>query len=641
MLALLATTGVAHAQQAEWTPARPQPTTPQPGPRAILIRNAEADPGAPPFALVDQYGRVQRYVEPTPGVDLEAHVGKQVRVAHDTGKTLLATQLDLPDELRQLSSTATPARFQPPERLARLERPSRNPIRHDRLRRVQFAGEDVDPGEAEPLDLDAVIAEQDRAAESAAADSLPAPGGVEDRLEPIAADPYVSGEEYVTGDYTGEVVHDDDCPHCRQRYRAKIVDSAPAGGSCNCNDCQKTRQSHAACSCNRCRNAAWCGPTCCPPSRRGFYGRAEYLLWWFDDMETPPLVTQNTAPNRPDFDTTGTTPIYGGEILDNARNGLRFTAGAWLDNERDFAIEGDLLFFETETEVFSAGDPAGGGTVAIGRPFYDIAPVIDGLPTTPQENVQLITLPGTVGGTVGVVSRSEFESAGLRLRTGICCREIGGCGSGCNSCGPIAGRGQGRPSAVSRVDFIGGYRYASLDESIGFNETATLLSTSQSITLNESFATDNDFHGVDLGFIYEWEARRWAIELVSKIALGVTDQEVRINGSTTSEGVTTSGGLLAQSTNIGAYSRDRFSMLPELSARVAYRITPQLRASVAYSLLYWSSVVRPGDQIDYTVDSRVIPPAVGDASTYRHPHFAFDDTAIWAHGFNFGLDYRY
>ncbi|MEO1496458.1 MAG: BBP7 family outer membrane beta-barrel protein [Planctomycetota bacterium] len=627
------------AQADDWSPARPSLNERTSGPRAILIRNAEADPGAPPYALVDQYGRVQRYVEPTPGVDLEAHVGQQVRVAHDTGMTLLASQLDLPDELRPLAAPSDrPARFVPPRRLTRLERSRRDP-----LRRVQFSTDDFSPTmnegpttdrlptEAEPIDLDAVIADQ-----AEATDRLPAPQ--DSRLEPIVSEPLSGG--YVGQAYDGEVVHAEDCPHCNKRYRAKIVDkSPPASGSCDCDQCQKTRT--AAGSFNRCRNQAWCGPTCNPPSRRGFYGRAEYLLWWFDDMDTPPLATQNTAPARPDFDTPGTTTIYGGEILDDARNGLRFTAGMWLDNERDFAIEGDVLFFETETEIFSAGDAAGGGTISIGRPFYDIAPVIGGVPTQPQENVQLITLPGTVGGVMGIVSRSEFESAGLRLRTGICCREIGGCQTGCGPCGALQGATRGRPSAISRIDFIGGYRYASLDESIAFNESVTLLSSAQSLTLNESFATDNDFHGVDLGFIYEWESRRWAIELVSKIALGVTDQEVRINGATTSEGVTTAGGLLAQSTNIGSYNRDRFSVLPELSARLAYRVTPRLRASVGYSLLYWSSVVRPGDQIDYTVDSRVISPPVGDPESFRHPHFAFDDTAVWAHGFNFGLDYNY
>ncbi|TWT47289.1 BBP7 family outer membrane beta-barrel protein [Botrimarina hoheduenensis] len=605
------------------------------GPRALLIRNADSDPGAPPYALADEFGRVRRYVEPTPGVDLERFVGTQVRVRHDTGKTLLATQLDLPDRLEPLASTTReerPARFTPARDAERLQ-----PLRRDRVRRVQFAEET--PTEADdPIVLEELIGDAAKPA-----DDLPAPARAKSKrqLEPIPTDSYDGPFDH----YEGEVIIDgedyahSDYQHGRGRYTAPIVDyDSP---SCDCDKCRGSRQVLAPATCRTCGGGGWCGPSCNPASRRGLYGRAEYLLWWFDGMDTPPLVTRNTEPNRPDLASPGTQVLYGGELLDDARSGLRFTLGAWLDDQRDFGIEGDYLFMETESEFYSAGDPDGDGIVSIGRPFYDIAPIIGGIPSTPRQNVQLVTLPEVVGGTVGVAARSEFESVGIRLRTGICCREVGcgGCNS-CSSCGPI-NSGGGRPTAISRIDFIGGYRYTSLDEFLSFSENATLLDSEQSLTLNESFAVDNDFHGVDLGFVYEWESRRWALELLSKIALGVTDQEVRINGTTTSNGVTSNGGLLAQSTNIGVYSRDQFSVLPELSARLAYRITPRLRASVAYSLLFWSNVVRPGDQIDFSVDSRVIEPAIGSPDTYRHPNFAFNDTSIWAHGFNFGLDYQY
>ncbi|TWT88169.1 hypothetical protein Mal64_16460 [Pseudobythopirellula maris] len=76
----------------------------QDGLLAILIRNPRTADGAPPFALTDDYGRVRRYVEPTPGVDLDASVGQRVRVRHDTGQTLLASQLELPQGLRPLAA---------------------------------------------------------------------------------------------------------------------------------------------------------------------------------------------------------------------------------------------------------------------------------------------------------------------------------------------------------------------------------------------------------------------------------------------------------------------------------------------------------------------------------------------------------
>jgi hypothetical protein len=68
------------------------------GPIARLILNPDPAPGAPPFALTDQSGAIQRYVEPVPGVDLTSHIDHVVVVRHDTGRTLLASQLELPQQ---------------------------------------------------------------------------------------------------------------------------------------------------------------------------------------------------------------------------------------------------------------------------------------------------------------------------------------------------------------------------------------------------------------------------------------------------------------------------------------------------------------------------------------------------------------
>ncbi|MEM6655794.1 MAG: hypothetical protein AAF596_08335 [Planctomycetota bacterium] len=62
---------------------------------AILIRNPRVTNGEPPYALTDQFGQVQRLVEPAVGINLDPYVGQIVAVRHDTGRTLLASQLDL------------------------------------------------------------------------------------------------------------------------------------------------------------------------------------------------------------------------------------------------------------------------------------------------------------------------------------------------------------------------------------------------------------------------------------------------------------------------------------------------------------------------------------------------------------------
>src|SRR6476646_4821985 len=69
---------------------------PRRAPMARLIQNPDQTDGAPPFALTDQTGTIQRYVEPVPGIELASHVGQVVTVRNDTGATLLASQLELP-----------------------------------------------------------------------------------------------------------------------------------------------------------------------------------------------------------------------------------------------------------------------------------------------------------------------------------------------------------------------------------------------------------------------------------------------------------------------------------------------------------------------------------------------------------------
>ncbi len=85
--------------------------------RAVLARlivNPDQTAGAPPFALTDQTGTVQRYVEPVPGIDLAAYVGQIVGVQNDTGTTLLASQLDLPRQpLRPLAANAPVGNYGP------------------------------------------------------------------------------------------------------------------------------------------------------------------------------------------------------------------------------------------------------------------------------------------------------------------------------------------------------------------------------------------------------------------------------------------------------------------------------------------------------------------------------------------------
>jgi hypothetical protein len=134
-----------------------------------------------------------------------------------------------------------------------------------------------------------------------------------------------------------------------------------------------------------------------------------------------------------------------------------------------------------------------------------------------------------------------------------------------------------------------------------------------------------------------------------KLGLGDMYQVVDIHG-TTSINPTVAGvaprffnsGLLALDSNSGTFSRNTFAVVPEVTLKVGYQVNDHLRAFIGYNFLYASNVVRPGDQIDTTLDENKIPPfSTAVPPGTPRPMVLFKTTDYWAQGFTFGLEWRY
>ena len=130
--------------------------------------------------------------------------------------------------------------------------------------------------------------------------------------------------------------------------------------------------------------------------------------------------------------------------------------------------------------------------------------------------------------------------------------------------------------------------------------------------MTDSFRTHNEFIGGQVGFDTSWRLGRLVFDLDTKVALGNTRQEVTING--TSEiiqgGVPTNlvqGGLLANSSNIGRYSHDAFSVIPEIELKMEYRCSPTVSLFASYDALIWQDVAMAGEQIPTSVDTTRVP----------------------------------
>ena len=75
--------------------------------------------------------------------------------------------------------------------------------------------------------------------------------------------------------------------------------------------------------------------------------------------------------------------------------------------------------------------------------------------------------------------------------------------------------------------------------------------------------------------------------------------------------------FFTQTTNIGQQTRNQFEVVPEVQVRGGYNVTSNLRLFAGYDFLYMSRVVRPGDQIDTTLNLTGNPAISGVGATFE------------------------
>jgi hypothetical protein len=201
------------------------------------------------------------------------------------------------------------------------------------------------------------------------------------------------------------------------------------------------------------------------------------------------------------------------------------------------------------------------------------------------------------------------------------------------------------------VSGLTGFQFVDLREEINFDESLVTPPTGSPqtfATLNDNFRTDNQFYGGQLGADLKLWSGNWVLDTRTIVALGFTDEHVRVSGFTnfTDTTGTTSvfqGGLLAQPTNIGTRHKDRFAVLPSLQVRASYFFTDHVSVSVGYTFMYLSDVVRPEDQIDRVINASILPSNTGPGSLVgpQRPAPLNNSSDFWAQGVDFGFAIRF
>jgi len=364
-------------------------------------------------------------------------------------------------------------------------------------------------------------------------------------------------------------------------------------------------------------------------SKDCFWFSAGYEMAWFRPWRlTTPLLTQGSqADAHPGaLGQPGTTILFGDQADFGRSDGVRLGLGASLDGGEHLYVE--LLgfyVFPNHVHVVASSDATGAPIIT--RPFFN---AVEG-----TERAFFTSNPGVASGTSFIDARSDL--LGAELNTRLACR----------------------PSDCLRFDLLAGFRFLRLHESLTIRDSLQALEpgvftflrnpvdAGDVITDVDSFKTVNHFYGAQLGAQATWEGKWLFASAFGKAALGVTDQEIDINGSsalfTPAQAFVAGGGILALPSNIGQHSRSVLGFVPEGGFTVGVKVTPHVRLTAGYSFLWWNAVVRPGAQIDRVVNPTMVPTdnSFGTLTGPARPAFRFADETFWIHTLTLGLDLHF
>jgi hypothetical protein len=369
------------------------------------------------------------------------------------------------------------------------------------------------------------------------------------------------------------------------------------------------------------------------PAAWRFWSRAEYLAWWIrGDHAAVPLVTTGPAgAARSGALGESTTAVLVGPNLDYRYNsGGKLFLGGWFDPTTTFGWEFTGFCLETHTTHEKAYSDRTDGSPVIARPFFNTL--------TGQQDAQVITTPrdvlgGRYLGGIGIFgdSRTWGGEANLLLHLA--------------------------DTPQSRWDLVGGFRYLGQKDQWRSDQSSTVLAPGtvgflgtsapapDIVSLRDYLETANNFYGAQLGVQGRLQSGPWSFDVATKVGLGTTQQHLEATGRTL---LTNSAGLSLYQPGglfvpgwLSSMNRGELSFISEVNLRLGYRLGERWVASVGYTFLFWSDVVRPAHQINPAVDPRQVPTSLSFNPLTPAPPFTLHSADFWAQGLTVGLEFRY
>lgn len=387
----------------------------------------------------------------------------------------------------------------------------------------------------------------------------------------------------------------------------------------------------------------------------------EYLLWEIKKNPLPiPLVTQGSLsdPIIGALGQSGTKIKLGKQHIDMGwMNGIQMTAGLWLTTSQQIGLEASYFFLPTTTRKKSLRTSGEIGSPSYAVPIYDVTGLW-GLNGVPGESIYLLpgpleAMPG-FHGDFNLKISSQFQGAQLNGIYTIVKRHL------------------------FLLNAITGFRWLQLKEHLKFRvSTHTVPNFPFGFSFadtKDSFKTDNNFYGGQIGIGAGYTSRRFDLKGVLQVGLGAILEAIHIRGSSeTSNGnlfyetkntanETLKGGIFAQKTNIGTHHRHVFAAVVDANIQASLKVLRYLELGAGYSFLWINALARPGKQIDRKINPTLT--ALADASREtvgtqqaptpfgmpgpaqpkqgaKKPEFSLKNSDFWVQGLTVGVTARF
>ena len=200
-----------------------------------------------------------------------------------------------------------------------------------------------------------------------------------------------------------------------------------------------------------------------------------------------------------------------------------------------------------------------------------------------------------------------------------------------------------------RIDFLAGYRFLKLSDNVRIYEQLVTVDPQGPLLVGTALEVTAVPEPLVIPWFRAWAAERDGEERLLCCCSGPRGPGKLLSPAQYFRGYRSRGPgpapspfcwrTVRQLSCLGKYTDHEFAVVPQAELRVGRRLTDHLRCLLGYSLLYWSQVVRAGNQINTTINSTQLPaPGLSPVSGGSIP---LSSSSFWAQGLTATLEWEY